>query len=527
MKKHLLIVCCILFHVDTSRAQSSSLDDFDSKYHNWFNQDLDTNGKLGASVDKTYNELIGDKASKKTVVVAVIDSGVDIEHPDFEGKIWVNEDEIPNNGIDDDQNGYIDDVHGWNFIGNSNGENINYENLEYTRIVRKCQKENDLSGSDYARAKSLFDAEVDKRKLEKENISKFEEFYFLAKNIVEMSSGTKVNSAKDLLKVSSPDKRVMAARDFLLNKYNEGFTEDVLDQLKEANSDYLDKYLNLEFEPRQIVGDDPENLEDNQYGNADVTGPRSDHGTAVAGVIAAVRNNDLGINGVATDVKIMVVRSTPKGDERDKDVALAIRYAVENGADIINMSFGKEMSPQKQFVDDAVRYAEQNNVLMVHAAGNDGADIDTEDNFPNDSYLDGKSASNWICIGASDMEPGKDVPAIFSNYGDANVDLFAPGVSILSLDPGNAYNKNDGTSLAAPVVSGVAALLLSYYPELTPQDLIEILTKSARKIKKPKVHQPGIFEEKRKKVKFSQLSRSGGVVNAYEAFKLAGQRSSR
>jgi subtilisin family serine protease len=508
----LLLTSCVI----SAFCQYRSADSLDQKYLNWHNQDPSKDASLGTSVDRVYAELIPGKPAKKTVVVAVIDSGIDINHEDLQGRIWVNEDEIPGNGIDDDQNGYVDDINGWNFIGNKNGENILYETMECTRVYKLG------SGPHFNRAKDIYEKEVQKRLTEKQNIKKFEENYYKAKSIIKDQTGITVNSLKDLDAVS-PDhsEKVMAAKRFLSSRYENGFEEKMLIGLKENNADYLEKFLNKDFDPRAIVGDDPNDINSLGYGNADVKGPRSNHGTSVAGVIAAVRNNGVGINGIASDVRIMCIRSTPRGDERDKDVALAIKYAVENGADVINLSFGKPISPQKQFVDDAVKLAEQKDVLIVHGSGNSGENIDEQESYPSDRYLDGTEATNWINVGASGSLNNDAVAAVFSNYGQKHVDLFAPGENIISTDSSSTYSMNDGTSLSAPVVSGIAALILSHYPDLTSRQLISLLLESAYKIDR-RVVSPGLSDEEPRKVKFSSLSKSGGIVNAFEAMKKAG-----
>ena len=498
-----------------AHAQELSVDKLDQKYLNWHNRDPKKDMVLGTSVDRVYQELLKNRTPKKTVIVAIIDSGVDIEHEDLKNKIWTNENEIPDNGIDDDHNGYIDDIHGWNFIGNKSGENVVYENFEYTRIYKLGK------GNYYQKAKQLYEAEINKRSKEKRDIAKFEEVYNNAKNVIKNKTGIEVNSLQDLDKISpGDDNAVLDAKRFLSSRYEKGFEEKMLIQLKKNNNDYLDKFLNTDYSPRSIVGDDPTNINDIIYGNADVKGQRADHGTAVAGVIAAIRDNNLGINGIATDVKIMCIRSTPKGDERDKDVALAIKYAVENGANIINMSFGKAMSPEKEFVDQATKLAETKGVLIIHSAGNSGLNIDEEESYPSGQYLDRSKASNWLTVGASGSINNDAVASRFSNYGQKNVDIFAPGENIISADTTNTYNMNDGTSLSSPVVSGIAALILSYYPDIKPQEMIQILIETSTKIEK-KVFQPGLTSEDPRKVKFGTLSKSGGIVNAYEAMKRA------
>jgi subtilisin family serine protease len=501
----------------SSSAQVTKVEQLEKANLNWYNLDPKQDGILGTSVDKAYKELLVNRPAKKTIIVAVIDSGVDIDHEDLKGKIWVNEKEIPGNNIDDDNNGYVDDIHGWNFIGNKNGKNIHYENLEYTRIY-KGDKQNPL----YAKAKVAYEGELAKRLKEKENIDKFVEIYNSAKTIIKKHTGINVKTIKDLDSILLDDPApVLRAKEFLRQRFEMGFTEEGLMAFKEHNKESIDKYLNLEFNPRSLVGDNPQDINDKNYGNPDVKGLRSNHGTSVAGIIAGIRNNGLGIDGIATDVKIMCIRSTPQGDERDKDVALAIRYAVENGADIINMSFGKSFSPEKQFVDEAVKLAEKKNVLLIHAAGNEGKDIDENENYPSAKYLDKTIAKNWLSIGASGLKEDEKAAAVFSNYGEKNVDFFAPGVDLISTDSSSTYSMNSGTSLSAPVVSGIAAVVLAHYPDLTPQQVIQLLSESTYSLDKVKVLLPNTESPEKKKVKFSNLAKYGGVVNLYEAMKRA------
>lgn len=521
MKKAVIKLALVL-SINFAYGQEKSVDEFDSEFLDWYNKDYQSTEILGTSVDKAYGYMKENSKESKEVIVAVIDSGVDIDHEDLQGKIWVNGDELPDNGIDDDGNGYIDDVHGWNFIGNSTGENIHYENLEYTRIVR----ENDAENQDLIAAKKLHDSEQAKRIQEKENIESFVKTYSKSKSIIKSKTGVSVSSAENLKFIYSSDQQVIRAKNFLQERYAMGFTEEGLENLISSNDEYLNYLLNVDFDARTLIGDNPYDITDKFYGNPDVKGPRPDHGTSVAGIIAANRDNGIGINGIASNVKIMCLRSTPRGDERDKDVALAVYYAVNNGADIINMSFGKEFSPQKKFVDDAVKYAEERGVLIVHAAGNSGENVDETASFPSDRYLDKSEPTNWISVGASTMKLDKKVAAFFSNYGQNHVDVFAPGVSIVSTDSSSTYSKNDGTSLSAPVVAGVAALVLSCYPELEPDQLIDVLLKSSFKFTKPKkVLQPSVTAKKRKKIKFLELSKSGGIVNAYDALVEAEKRN--
>ena len=493
------------------------------KSANWQN---DT--KMGMATDKAYKKL--KKKTSKTVVVAVLDSGVDIEHEDLKDVVWVNEDEIPNNGIDDDNNGYIDDVHGWNFMGNPSGENVQYDQLEMTRIYTKLNPIYDtLVKSDvpqdkleeYELYKEVKTAITEKKDQYSGLLPQYQQILEsvpLIEKAIKDEYGDDV-TAKDLEKVKTTDPQKM----YLLNlgkniiEDREGFEKELQDGIDHFEA-YLEYYTNPEFNSRTIVGDDPSDFTQTTYGNNDVEGPDALHGTHVAGIIGAVRNNDIGMNGVADNVKIMSVRTVPDGDERDKDVALAIRYAVDNGAQIINMSFGKAYSPYQEEVYKAIKYAESKDVLLVHAAGNDHKDIDVEPNFPTGFYqFDGaQTFTNFLTIGASTANK-KAISASFSNYGQKQVDVFAPGHQIYATVPDNKYKNLQGTSMAAPMVSGVAALLKSYFPELTMVQIKEVILKSAKVYKGTEVKDGDTDST----VDFGTLSVTGAVVNVPKAIKLA------
>ena len=500
----------------------------------WFLLDPEQDHLQGVSAEKVYQTLLAGQPSR-VVIVAVVDSGVDIEHEDLKDIIWINEDEVASNGIDDDKNGYVDDVNGWNFIGGKTG-NVNEDTYELTReYVRLKEKfrtvENDKVPKKQKAAYEQYQKIKDKyEKLKAKN----EQQYGLYKNL-QANVMLSVDTLKAILKTDSltqqslqefttTDPSLLFAKGFLLNMFKnlgpEGSVEDLLSQLKEA-VDYFGvivKYgYNENFDSRLIIGDNYSNTYEKNYGNNDVKGNGPEHGTHVAGIIAANRKNDIGIKGIADNVRIMSVRTVPNGDERDKDVANAILYAVNNGAKIINMSFGKSFSPEKAAVDKAVKYAEQKGVLLIHAAGNEGDDIDVEKNFPSRYYLDGKEAKNWLEIGATAWGNDQEFVGSFSNYGKKSVDFFAPGVEIYSTAPGNTYKNESGTSMASPATAGVAALLMSYFPELTVFEIKDILKKSSRKFDNLEVLNPSGSG----KIKFSELSNTGGLVNAYEAVKMA------
>jgi subtilisin family serine protease len=502
----------------------------------WFLRDPETDHVQGVSAEKTYATLLKDKPSR-TVLVAVIDSGIDIDHEDLKDVIWTNEDEVAGNGIDDDKNGYIDDVHGWNFIGGKNG-NIDEDSYELTReYVRlkkvyenidttKISKKNKADYESWKKIKAAYEtASTDAT--QKYNFYKsFYDNIVFGNDTLKQILGVQKLTPELLDSVSSDDKQITIAKRSVAVIFQkagpDADVDAVLEEIKTA-VDYFEvqaKYgYNTAFDPRSIVGDNYSNVYEKNYGNNDVKGPDPTHGTHVAGIIGANRKNNLGIKGIADNVRIMPIRAVPNGDERDKDVANAILYAVDNGAKIINMSFGKAYSPQKEAVDKAVKYAESKGVLLIHAAGNDSENNDVDVNFPNRYFPKGKEAGNWLEIGASAWGADNAFVAPFSNYGKKTVDLFAPGVEIYSTMPGNAYKNQSGTSMASPATTGVATVLMSYFPELSAVQVKDILKQSTRKFDNLKVVKPG--SEEGEEIDFSSLSNTGGLVNTYEAVKLA------
>ena len=512
----------------------SSVDSMDVKQINWYNLDPVADTVQGASVDKTYREILHALPPGKKVVVAVIDGGVDIQHSELKGRIWTNADEKADNGIDDDNNGYVDDLHGWNFLGNPAGENIHYENYEYVRIYRKYDslykniksiyelpKAERSDYRYYLASRKKYEAERTKFETEKSNIDFFESAYNNASRTVMCYLGKDTFVQADLNAIHTDIDSVKKSVSFLSYVYSKGLNPESLKEYRQYNSNYLTKKLNPGTNYRAILSDDPADIKDTDYGNNDIKGPSSDHGTFVSGIIAASRDNGQGINGIAVNADIMVLRAVPDGDEYDKDIALAIRYAVDNGANIINMSFGKSFSPQKKFVDEALQYAGRKNVLVVHSAGNDAYNIDETMQYPSKTFGDGTKASNYITVGATKGKLDEFFVADFSNYGRENVDLFAPGVDIVSLYPENKYNLASGTSFSGPVVSGVAAMIWSYYPDLQASEVKDIILHSVTRFEKLKVYYPDDEGKRNKKTKFRHLSRTGGIVNAYNAMQLA------
>lgn len=494
---------------------------------NWFNLDPQQDNLRGVSAEKAYKELLKDKKSTP-IIVAVIDSGIEIDHPALKNKLWKNEKEVNGkDGVDDDGNGYIDDKYGWDFIGGKDGKDVNQDSYELTReYVRLSPKYKDVDEKTAKDKKEFAYFQLVKEKFEKKRgemekgMEGVKPVYEMVKNGMEIAKKALNKEEVSLadLKAWTPstdeDKQIKTTLISVLSQYDleqiNGYYEYVENGLKYG--------LNPDFNPRGVVGDNYVDGKEKFYGNNEVEGPDAEHGTHVAAIIAGERNAGLPMQGVADNVKIMTLRTVPNGDERDKDIANSIRYAVDNGARVINMSFGKEFSPQKELVDAAVKYAEKKGVLLVHAAGNDSKNIDTERNFPTKKFLNGKLAKNWIEVGALDWGSGGKFLADFTNYGKNSIDIFAPGVDIYSAVPDAKYKDNSGTSMAAPVVAGVAALVLSYYPQLKVEQLRKVIINSSRKFPNEKVNKPGSETEK---VELKELSIDAGLINVYDALLLA------
>lgn len=483
----------------------------------WSHLDLTKDTIPGMSVDKAYNEILKGKKPSK-IIVAVIDSGIDIEHEDLKSVVWKNPKEIPGNKKDDDNNGYIDDINGWNFLGDAHNEQ-----LEMTRIVKKG---NDGSPQ-YQNALAALEKQKAELMPQKQQLD-----FILA--------GDK--AIKDYLKKPNytlEEVKAIKTTDATLTQY-QGMMVQILgsttrekfdtemEEFKEYVYDNLNYSLNTEFDGRKLVGDNPNDINDKKYGNANVIGPKKDgakHGTHVSGIIMQVRGNNKGGDGVASGfAELMCIRAVPNGDEYDKDVALAIRYAVDNGAKVINGSFGKSYSPNKQWVFDAIKYAASKDVLFVHAAGNDAKDIDISPNFPNDADGNGPEiADNVITIGSLTHEYGSGLMSDFSNYGISSVDVFAPGSKIYATTPDNKYEYLQGTSMASPNAAGIAVLIRSMYPSLTASQVKHIIMDSGT----PLTNTILLAGGKGSETTLSKISKSGKIVNAYNALVMAGKMASK
>jgi len=478
----------------------------------WSHLDLVKDTIPGMSVDKAYKELIKGKKGKK-VIVGIVDSGVDINHEDLKAVIWTNPNEIAGNGIDDDKNGYIDDIHGWNFLGDAI-----HEQLEMTRIVKKGP-----GTPDYDKAKAELEEELKGIQPQKQQL----DFILNAEKTIAGYLKKSDFTLEEVKAIQSDETGVKQAKTMfsqILTKSTKAEFDAQIEEFKDYIYGQMNYNLNVEFDGRSIVGDNPDDLKDTKYGNNNVVGPEpkeAKHGTHVSGIVAQVRGNNKGGDGVTNNAQIMAIRAVPNGDEYDKDIALGIRYAVDNGAKVINGSFGKYYSQHKEWVIDAINYAESKDVLIVIAAGNESYDLDVTNKYPNDTYDGGAEfAKNVLIIGALSPNYGSKMVASFSNYGKNNVDIYAPGDKIYATTPLNTYEYLQGTSMASPNVAGVATLIRSYYPKLTAVQVKQIIMESGTPLKNTVV----IGEDKHK-TNFADASKSGRIVNAYNALVLAAKMS--
>lgn len=500
-------------NIDNTPIKEKELTDQEKQ--TWGHLDLVKDTIPGMSVDKAYAELLSGKQGRQ-VVVAVIDSGIDIDHEDLDGVVWKNSGEIAGNGKDDDNNGYVDDINGWNFLGDAYDEQ-----LEMTRIVANKM----TSHPGYAKAQADLQKEKSEAMQRKTQYEQILQQIITSDEAISRHLGKQIYTLEEVSAISTQDQTLAQHKNVITQTFGFGIgtiaeTKEEIKNGVEHFTESLNYNLNTDFRGR-TTGDNVDDITDKVYGNGNVKPVKSseDHGTHVAGIIAAERNNGKGANGVANNVRIMSLRAVPNGDEYDKDIALAIRYAVDNGASIINASFGKSYSTHSDWVHEALKYAERKDVLFVHAAGNDGQNNDFNDNFPNDNVNGNEISGNYISVGALDPVYGSKLVSDFSNYGNNNVDVFAPGGKIYSTLPDNKYKSQGGTSMAAPAVAGVAALIRSYYPKLKASEVKKVIMDSGLPLKAKVI----VAGDSNNVKPFANLSKSGKSVNAYNALVMAAQ----
>ena len=517
MNKALLLAFAIIFvscnaikldydYITYSNQEiKSSHSKIDKK--NWHNLDIEKDSVPGTSVERAYNELLNELKGKK-VIVAVIDTGLDIDHKSLSENIWINKDEKLN-GKDDDNNGYIDDIHGWNYLGSSYNE---------TRDMTRILRDNKINNRKY----NLVEEEIQKEiKNSNEQLNILNYYIQILDESKELLSDYLDNdnfSIQDVNNIETVDPKLNRAKNIYRDFDFYGYTKEYLNEGIDQFNDFINYHFNVEFNGR-TTNDDIYDINDRNYGDNNINNTKESesHSTHVSGIISGNRKIEDGNKGINNLAEIMVLRAVPNGDEYDKDVALAIRYAVDNGAKIINGSFGKYFSSNPEWVIDAIRYASDNDVLFIAGAGNESKDLDSlsNDNYPNDQYFNKAEFSDtFIKVGASSINLDENFTAYFSNYGKINVDIFAPGVDIYSSMPNNKYKFQDGTSMASPVVAGIASLIMSYFPRLSAKKVKEIILESGIDIDL----EIGNLGDKKN---FNEYSKSGKLINAYNALILA------
>ncbi|GGE90354.1 Subtilase family protein [Chishuiella changwenlii] len=533
MKKFLLSISVAMFIGVTSFAQETATKQLPKvEQKQWQHASIEKDSIYGVNTQQALDFLKAKKRKATPIVVGVLDSGIEITHPDLKDNIWVNTKEKAGNGKDDDNNGYIDDVNGWNFIGGKDGKNVDGDTLELTRLYVKysalfekspeAEKNKTKYPNEFAefqKIKTEFETKLAEAKQGYAQYGQMNDIFSVAFPALNKEWGTRELSKNNMMSFKPQSKEAqqgmiifgLVPDEAWEGKTMQEFTKETGDEIAEGAKYYKEQVevnLNLALDPRPIVGDNYEDKKESKYGNNDAAGPDALHGTHVAGIIAAKTGNGIGMDGIAGDgyVKIMSVRTVPNGDERDKDVANAIRYAADNGAKILNMSFGKAYSPEKEIVWDAFKYAEKKGLLLIKAAGNDNVNIDDEIHFPTVYNEKGEAViKNIITVGANTMN-NTALKASFSNFGKKSVDVFAPGAAIYSTVPNKdgEYKNLDGTSMASPVVAGVAALVWAHYPKLDAQQVKEVIIGSVNK-----------------NSQLTDISATGGVVDAYKAVQLA------
>jgi subtilisin family serine protease len=506
----------------------------DAKFWHW--KDLEKDGVHGVSLFKAQQLLTDLKLKPTSIIIAVLDGGIDTAHPQIKPLLWNNPKEIPGNALDDDKNGYVDDLHGWNFLGNAAGENINKASDEKSRIYHRYKdvfKKDNLDSASWDATKKhtykIWQQAANEIVFTDEDADKLS-FIKMARNAVIKMGVILIKEIEDSnfttegLETYQPIGKITADTKISYLRTMQALGIDrstghhsIVEELNEYISGKEKSAVSIDTPPedlrKNITKDQYENLNDQFYGNNNITGPNAKHGTHVAGLAAGIIDTIFNKTKFINPIQIMGVRVVPDGDEYDKDIALGIRYAVNNGAKIINMSFGKSFSPEQPWVDSAIRYAASKDVLIIHSAGNESYDLNVKSVYPNPySNVFKDKAINMITVGASsDPVIAESIVTDFSNYGNKIVDLLSPGKKIYSSLPNQQYGFLDGTSMSAPILSHIAALVRAYFPKLSAEDVKAILLQSCWKPNDQSTLFPNSLDQSKR---LNDISAEGGIVNA-------------
>ena len=557
MKKYFLLLMASAC-ISVANAQLVKQNDQGEKKQSdldWYNCSFDKDNVYGAEVNKAYDFLKG-KKMKKRPVVALIGSGIDVEHEDLKQAIWFNPKEKAD-GKDNDKNGLVDDINGWNFLGGKDGQVMESTMREGDReFLRLKDKYADymFDGKDYYK--------IINEKMTKvpapENVDEFNYYRFnvMPESPIAGSYGgwVLVQAVKEyaakfdkMMRERFPNKELTqedfnicydpkAPRDslaevaFMVCAY--GFSIYQTDkwdavyagiksgaQIQQSQAEYEAKVKQFGSDGRAtIIGDNYLDINDNKYGNNVLLTTDASIGTMEAGIIAGKRDNGLGGNGIMDQAEIMTLRVSANGEPYLKDIALAIRYAVDHGADVILLPVQNSLYPedQKKWISEALEYAESKGVLAITPAWEASQDLSKDIYFPNRWMTGKKELTNLMVVSSSDKEGN---PSMTSNYGAKEVDLYAPGIDIYSTYTGDTYQTGTGIGLAAATTVGVAALLKAYYPQLTGTQIRNILLESVTSRKDVEVEK-GIRvngQASQDLFLFGDLCLSGGILNAYQA----------
>jgi len=522
-------------------GQSTTIERFKIDTSNWWKIDYGQDSLASISWNKGLKYAYKtNNYPKKQIKVAILDTDFDLNHNMLLDLIAINKDEISRNNKDDNQNGFVDDYAGWNFLGIKNKDSaLAHVLMEETRILRKfdslsyqtLKKRNKIPFK-YIEVKSSFDSIVKSLQRDINPYINIEENYTYVMDTLRKLIPDKI-SLSSLTDYKTQNDTIMGYVNFAKYYYENDFPYDEFIDYLKLKKLSLDICMNLSYDNRMLLQDKPNNLRDKNYGNP-IFGKNIQllsHGTTVSGVIAHAlldSSNTKNKNTIPNyPIKILPITFTGIGDFTDKDFYLGFKYAISNGANIINISQGKTFSMTPKILFKALKLAKRRNVLVVMSAGNQAMSLDENWRFPQSiSKLYEKNFSNVLIVGASSKKLNKNLLDEDSNYGLKSIDIFAPGEDIPTTLPNNEFTTKSGTSFAAPIVTNVAALLWSHYPKLKASEIKKIIMQSGAEYD-GLVNVPCDLEKNQfcknnpQKQKFNLLSRSGKIINALNALKLA------
>jgi thermitase len=554
------LLCAFIFQLKAQLIKSTTKENI----ADWYNLSFSEDGVYGAEVNKAY-QFLKDKTIKKKPVVAIIGFGLDTEHEDLKQAVWLNPNEKAD-GKDNDKNGWVDDLQGWNFLGNSQGEMIDaiskVGDREFLRLRNKYETIF-WTGQHYVRFDDVLNKPVkvttpiDKKEYEYFKLLRGESQAAASSNTFQFAKFMKyylLNDFDQELKKTYPDDSKITGKEFRTIKISQNgetdsvkmvahmfltafmgttnptggpnqqaitldkFKANIINSLPKQKEKY-ERAVAAIVDGRKLIGDNPNDITQKNYGNGNLSTSSSFSSTMCAGIIAASRDNKLGINGIAHNTALMTLRIYPKiGEIYYKDLALAIRYAVDQKADVILLGTPNSIYPpsEAKWVNDALLYASTKNVLIVSPVLDLSKDLSTQTFYPNKKITPENELPNFITVAASDSA---GVPLKDGNFGKKELDLYAPGVNVSSTYMGSTYRKGTSSMLAAANVAGVAALIKAYYPQLSGAVLRKLIVGNVTLRDNVEVEKETYVKDRKVTdlFLFNELCVSGGILNAYKA----------